>query len=84
MAGRRILPYDKRHSRHVKYGIVIFLFLNCKYSERNLKCSNKGTKPQAFYTLMGAVKDLKFVQDSLNNLRSRAFSRVSKITCAMA
>lgn len=32
MAGRRILPYDKRLSRHVKYGIVIFLLLNCKYS----------------------------------------------------
>ena len=84
MAGRSILPSDKRRSRHVKYGIVIFLLLNCKYSERNLKCSNKDTKPQAFYTLMGAVKDLKVIQDSLNNLRSRAFSPVSKITCAMA
>ena len=84
MAGRRILPYDKRRSRHVKYGIVIFLLLNCKYSGRNLKCSNKGTKPQAFHTLMGAVIDLKFIQDSIGNLRRRAFSPVSKITCAMA
>ena len=82
MAERRILPYDKRRSRHVKYGIVIFLLLNCKYSGRNLKCSNKGTKPQN--TLMSAVKDLKFIQDSINNLRRRAFSRVSNITRAMA
>ena len=62
--------------------LLFFLLLNCKYSGRNLKCSNKGTKPQN--TLMSAVKDLKFIQDSINNLRRRAFSRVSNITRAMA
>ena len=72
MAGQGILPDDKWRSRHVKnrlYFVILlfFLLLNCKYSGKNLKCSNKGTKTQAFHTLIGAVKVLKLIQDSINN-----------------